>query len=230
MTDYTISSERELISRLVKDYESKGYRVIVEPRHGDLPSFLRKFRPDLIATGADENVVVEVKRRSGDRDSDQLKAVAEAVQGHRGWRLDVVIGDALGTVPTGLRRATLPDIRRSLGAVDRLSAMVQHGPALLLLWSLLEAVVHRRLDEREVERPRFQDPISLAKDLVSFGFIPQERYSRFLNLAGVRNAIAHGYPNTPIDAADVREARKLIEKLIGRGAATRRAAPRSASK
>lgn len=59
-------NEHELLSEVANQYRSQGYQVFVEPRVEGLPDFLREFRPDLVARGKKENVVVEVKQW-GDR-------------------------------------------------------------------------------------------------------------------------------------------------------------------
>ena len=56
------SDERLRKQRSVaREYRKRGYQMVEQPRWDSLPSFLRGFSPDLIATKDDDCAVVEIK-------------------------------------------------------------------------------------------------------------------------------------------------------------------------
>ena len=175
---------------------------------GDLPYFLRNFRPDAVATRGDENVVIEVSARSTYEKDRQLGLLAEEVARHPGWKLEVVwVGSSVGAESAGLRLPSVDEIRSRSAEMRRLYDEGEHAGALLILWSLLEAASGHRLAEVDAEPRGPQTPIALVKDLVSFGHIDQEDYNRMKEIASLRNAIAHGHSTLRVD-------RKTFEHLV----------------
>ena len=49
------------LQEIAAEYRAQGYDVRIEPGPEDVPAFLTGFRPDLIARGPHDSVVVEVK-------------------------------------------------------------------------------------------------------------------------------------------------------------------------
>src|SRR5918999_1710393 len=91
MAGQSARSERDALERLAAEYARDGYEVIVEPTREQLPDFLKGFRPDVIVQGQGETIVIEAKRPSIVAPTGQLKALAEEISKHPGWRLQVVI-------------------------------------------------------------------------------------------------------------------------------------------
>src|SRR5690349_6448852 len=84
---------RHKLQEIAHDYETRGYRVLIEPSPGDLPPFLATFRPDLVAYGPQESVVVEVKVGTNTAASERFREMAEAIQHQSGWRFSLVVID-----------------------------------------------------------------------------------------------------------------------------------------
>jgi uncharacterized protein YutE (UPF0331/DUF86 family) len=61
MNNVSHEAYRQKLQEIAAEYEARGYDVLVEPRPEQLPEFLAGFRPDLVARGPNESVVVEVK-------------------------------------------------------------------------------------------------------------------------------------------------------------------------
>ena len=57
--------ERRKIREVAREYRRAGYEVLVEPSGPQVPAFLGDYRPDLIAVGDRESVVIEVKSTRG---------------------------------------------------------------------------------------------------------------------------------------------------------------------
>ncbi|MCW5700394.1 MAG: hypothetical protein KIT00_11190, partial [Rhodospirillales bacterium] len=184
---------------VANQYRSQGYQVFVEPRVEGLPDFLREFRPDLVARGKKENVVVEVKQW-GDRESaPNLRALADAIRRHPGWRLRVLVTEQDSTVAEEPSRPLTPgEILNELNSVRALEEEGHKAAAFLLLWSLLEAAARTRLVELGVERPTPQPATAMVKDLVAHGLVPEVEYPNILAWMATRNTAAHGFPTRPI--------------------------------
>src|SRR5215211_5290741 len=82
--------EESCLHDIAEQYKQRGYKVTVSPRATQLPRFLSKFRPDMVAEGVDESVVIEVKSSGKVRGSDYWKELSKVVQQHPGWRLELV--------------------------------------------------------------------------------------------------------------------------------------------
>ena len=96
------TSERFAAARQVhevaREYQTKGYEVIVEPKSTQLPQALARFRPDVVARKADEVVVVEAQDHPGGAES----------RADRGLEDPVVVG---GAGDDGGHGPRLPDRR-----------------------------------------------------------------------------------------------------------------------
>ena len=71
------NSKRQEVAR---EYEARGYRVLIEPGPNDLPQSLARFRPDLIARGSDETVLVEIKVGTQTAATERYGELAEEIQ------------------------------------------------------------------------------------------------------------------------------------------------------
>ena len=81
----------DIVSEIASEYEGQGYEVKLQPTPADLPDFLKDFRPDLIATGKNETVVVEVKTRDGLRNAHSVAALESALRDRPGWRFELIM-------------------------------------------------------------------------------------------------------------------------------------------
>src|SRR5689334_13639593 len=87
--------EREIrrLREIAREYESRGYRVVVEPGEPDLPNWLQTLRPDLLAQGNGENVIVEVRSSASIRGSQDVSEIAEMIDEHPEWRFELVVSN-----------------------------------------------------------------------------------------------------------------------------------------
>lgn len=207
-------SNQVVLSNIADDYTQRGYSVIIEPKSEDLPRFLRKYRPDLIAKKGTEAVVIEVKTLGKARDSRTLRDIAEEIRKHPSWRLQVIIADQPQYWDTQFKTPPIEEIKNRTEVAARIYEAGDHIAAFLLLWSLLEAAARHRLREVGVERAVPRTPVALLKDLVSFGYLDQEEYDRLAEIARMRNAAAHGFLTLPLDQAKFRHLQSLVESLL----------------
>jgi hypothetical protein len=78
---------------IAADYRAQGYDVRIEPAPEEVPGFLARFRPDLIAHGSHDSVVVEVKIGTTTAASERFRELAERIQQQPGWRFSLVVID-----------------------------------------------------------------------------------------------------------------------------------------
>ena len=79
--------------RIARKYKLLGYDVQENPRADVLPEFMRGANPAIVAQSKPDNVVIEVKRHSSLKGSNDLVGIAERVSSHPGWRFELVVLD-----------------------------------------------------------------------------------------------------------------------------------------
>src|SRR5438876_11043331 len=87
----TRQTENNKIRKVAKDYEKKGYKVIIEPSRGDIPSFIKNYQPDIIATSDNDNVIIEVKTRTDFSTIEKLRDIADIVNKRENWRFELIV-------------------------------------------------------------------------------------------------------------------------------------------
>jgi hypothetical protein len=110
---------------IARDYALRGYRVRVSPGAEELPEFLRHFKPDVVAEGPNDSVVVEFKRAKGSRTPRYWAELAQAVQQHPGWRYELVVdNDLVRPAPEGMSPS---EILREFDVARQLSEKEPRG-------------------------------------------------------------------------------------------------------
>lgn len=202
----------ERLGQLAREYQARGYEVFVEPGHEQLPDFLASFRPDLLARGQGENVIVEVKSRPALAQSAQLARLAKAVELHPGWRLELVVVEPEES-DEGVRPLSREDLEDSVAELQTLLASNHNEAALLLAWSLTEAAL-RLLARSENVDVRRGDAAYLLKQLATQAVITREDYDFLVHAMWVRNAVAHGFKTKEFDPREVRVLVSTIDRLL----------------
>jgi len=202
--------EREALDELERRLAEQGYVLQREPRGAALPDFLRKFEPDAIATGKEPNLLIEVitQRGSGEVETTKVRQLQQLLNGHPDWKLEI-----LYTVPsTPLPAlASVEAIRRRFGEV-KLLANTDRPAALVLAWSLLEAVARRVLPERAT---RALTPATTVELLTSLGYIAQSEADSLRAAARARNLIVHGDVGQGVPQAQLDNTLEIIDALVG---------------
>jgi hypothetical protein len=215
-----VTSEREAIRQYADWYSQQGYQVSVEPSPRELPEFLRTLAPDMIARRKGENIVVEIKT-SSPASFEQVQQLARALENRAGWKLQVVYADLAD--PEWAPPSELPEIQElstrlaSLGSVDGDSD--RSRLQFLLLWSIIEAAARHRLSPLKIPPTRRISSSALLKMLLTEGIIEEDRYAVLRRGLAIRNAIAHGFLNQPVDASlfeDLRNATALVLRSVSR--------------
>lgn len=206
--------ERLRLLELVTEYRQKGYEVILSPKPEELPDFLRSYRPDMIVSRGEEKVVIEVKSRPSIASAQYLRGLAQAVEEHPGWRVELVMTNSEDALYSAKVEGSLQEheIKSQLQVARKLT--VDHPEsAILYAWSLAEATL-RLLANKEgldLQRP---EPLRLLKQLATEGVISKAEYQSLMNASSLRNAIAHGFKTTHLTPNVVLNLIEVTEQLL----------------
>jgi hypothetical protein len=117
--------------------------------------------------------------------------------------------------------AQLPDIPELLARLANVALVDEDGDQrrleFLLLWSIIEAAGRHRLSPLKIPPTRRISSSALIKMLLTEGIIEDDDYSVLRRGLAVRNAVAHGFLNQPVDAALFEELRKRAKALLRSG-------------
>lgn len=212
-----LGSEAQKLQEVAAEYKAQGYKVVVEPSPAKLPEFLEGFRPDLIARGPNESVVVEVKMGTQTAASERFRELVQAVQDQPGWRFSLVIIDpradevASATQPL----LDLKEIRERLERADTLLKTGLPEAAFLLTWVSVEALLRQTAIREGLPLERVPSS-ALVKELFSLGILSQVELDIAQDALPIRNALVHGFVTPQLDEttrALARFARHLLLEL-----------------
>jgi REase_AHJR-like protein len=189
-------------------WREKGYTVVREPHPHQLPQFLQGFKPDAIALGVEPSLVIEVVSGQGPVKESMLRRLKSALDGHDGWRLEVIY---VGSEGAPIKPASLDSVRQAL---SRARSLAEGDPeaALLLAWAGIEAIgrmLHPELAEYSL------GALALVDLLVGYGHLSQEEGSALRAVGAKRNRIAHGELESPPEVEDVDALSAIAGQLIG---------------
>jgi len=203
--------EAQVLKSIVPKLEAEGYAVHVHPPRTLLPGFMQSYRPDAIALGSPKNLAIEVVLE-GAAEEVHLASLRERFRDSKDWDLRVYYArsmdekDELDVVP---ERA----IVESLGAIGKLLELGQRQAALLMCWATFEAI-GRSLFPRRFTRP--QTPERLVEVLATDGYLLPTEADRLRYLAKIRNKLAHGELDLPIELADLETFNTVLQTLATR--------------
>ena len=195
---------------IAEEYERLGYKVTVSPSAKKLPKFLSGFRPDLVAEGARESVVVEVQMPNRKRGSDYWAALSEVVKKHPGWRLDLVLNNSSERPPQTIDELS---VRKRLEEGWSLAEQGVLAAALLITWSAAEAAMRLASKRAEIDLPDLR-PATVITRLYTDGVIEREEYDFLLESMRMRNAVAHGFEQRRIRAGSLKRLRDISSRLL----------------
>jgi uncharacterized protein YutE (UPF0331/DUF86 family) len=211
------NTERDRALQLAQEYRDKGYEVLLEPPLENLPDFLQKYRPDIIASRGGESVVIEVKSRSALNSTSHqyLRDLAQLIEQQPGWRFELVVTNPEDTAYSRQAEESFQqnEIESRLQVARQLAT--QHvESAFLYSWSLVEATLRLVIQNEGLNSQRFS-PIYLVKELVIAGIISKSEYQLLMNAISLRNAIVHGFKTTQqITQNSVSELIEITEQLL----------------
>jgi|ERR1044072_7624305 uncharacterized protein YutE (UPF0331/DUF86 family) len=211
MYNGNLLSEESRLRDIAEQYTQRGYKVTVSPRAKQLPRFLSRFQPDLVAEGADESVVIEVKSSGKVRGSDYWKELSKVVQQHPGWRLELVFNSSSESkMPATIKQE---QIRQRLQEGQQLAEQGMLAAALLITWSATEAAMRLASKKYEIELPDLRPPTVISR-LYTDGVIERKEYDFLLDCTQLRNNIAHGFYEGKIKPSVIKKLEGLTSRLL----------------
>jgi DNA-binding transcriptional ArsR family regulator len=178
--------ESRLLDLLGQRYEERGYAFFKYPPREMLPEFLREYRPDAIALGPKDNVVIEVKSGRGERPA---KQIARLFKEQQDWRLDLVFAEDVDAGEPVLSSPARETIDAAISQAKKLKANEFVQAALVIAWSALEAAA-RLHDKHEEHRTRTTQ--SLVEFLERDGLVDFETAKDLRSAGELRNRLVHG--------------------------------------
>lgn len=186
--------EKVRLHEVARQYAKHGYRVILQPRGNDLPSFLRGLHPDMVALSSSDSVVVEVKTRRTLRGDRELERMATRVAQQPGWRLEFVLTNPRKDTVAGAMDELLQrhELRKRLTLANTLARRGEYAGAFLTAWTVLEGAL-RHLAESEPWAVTHRPSAHLLKELRSLGILSKDEYVQLQHAFNIRNRVVHGY-------------------------------------
>ena len=195
INDNISKRETRRINEIKIEYLSKGYKVLVNPTKNELPTFLRGFTPDLIATSEAENVVIEIKSKGTLKESKYLANIADIIKRQRNWRFELVVTNPRYSDKDRLDEAvlSLAEIEKRLDTIKKLLSDKVYDATFLIAWSVLEAALRIVALDHLDNRLAKQATLKLIKTLYSYGYLSKSELSLLERLHDVRNKLSHGF-------------------------------------
>lgn len=205
---------RQKLQEIAAEYQARGYEVLVEPGPEQLPEFLAGFRPDLVARGPHESVVVEIKVGTTTAASERFREIAETIQRQPGWRFSLVVIDPRSdeVAPPTQQLLGRTEIVERLGRANKLLNTGTADSAFLLLWVSVEALLRHIATHEGLPLERVPSS-SLMKELFSLGILSQSQLDVAQRAFSVRNALVHGFETIGLDET-ARELAQLAQQLL----------------
>jgi Holliday junction resolvase len=207
MTRFKEPHEHERAKLLAKELEDQGYSVVFEPDPSQLPFSLMNYRPDLIATGAAGNLIVEVRTRSDSRSIERYKQIAEEVAKHSGWRFMLsTIDEPYQNESAEIKQELSDDaIIRALSKVDLLVGSDSYEMAVPTLWSIFISGMRSSGRRKGLPMDATNDR-SVINYMYSLGQISASEYEESNAFLSIRNKLIHTF--------DAELSKNQVQRLI----------------
>jgi hypothetical protein len=206
------------LNTVADSYRSRGFKVVLRPGSADLPPFAKDFKVEILATGADANVLASVKGSPAELEADpNLPTYAEIIGKQPGWRFDLLVLGPDDGLPKVERQANEPseeDVRRTLDEAERMVKAGFIAAAFAAAWGALEAAMRRRLRAAGGEAGWGTTPRTMLNELYSSGELSTSVLRDLERLFQLRSAVVHGFSTTAVDPGAVRFLADTARRLL----------------
>lgn len=205
--------ERDTLQRLRADFEAKGYQFLVQPDAAQIPDFLAGHKPDAIALGQNDKVIIDIKQPASRGTRIPLAQLAQAVPAGSGWRYLLVYAGQDPSEITDLPRPNQSQVVEATKEARKLEQLGYTRAAMLEAWSILEALARGLYPEDTRFSSRPLSTMQVVERLAMDGEIDAEQASRLRMLSPLRNAAAHGDLDVKISGTDVQYLLDVVETI-----------------
>lgn len=208
-------------------YKKLGYSVVQHPTDTDLPGFLRKYSPDLIAVGKGETVVVEITSDVSTEEAERFSRLTKEVTRHPNHRFELIVAKPrdLGFARENWEVLDEQEIRSKLHtATDVMKADGSGETSFLLIWRLIEAWLRNIAAKHKVAHKAL-GPNQLIRELATTGIITDDECVLLEGSLGTRNEIVHGFRSVLNPKGLATQLKLLLEKKLRPGGRTGGAQP-----
>ncbi|MCJ2137680.1 hypothetical protein MKK69_27150 [Methylobacterium sp. J-026] len=202
-----------LMGRLHKESERRGYKFYVQPSPEVLPEFLKGYRPDAISIGPDGGTVIEIKSRRDNPQRESLTKIGNLVEGQKGWEFRVFYVSPPADGRPDLSAPTENELASGIAEARKLLESGHERAALLIAWSLLEAIARFVTPAEERSKARPLSPMQAVQTLAELGYVAEVDARRLRKLTSLRNAVAHGGLGTPVPTEIVTQLIHDLEEI-----------------
>jgi uncharacterized protein YutE (UPF0331/DUF86 family) len=209
-------SDKLELENVAEQYRDEGYEVILRPRGKDLPDFLDRLEPDLIARNRSETVVVEIKTKGDLATDHHLRDLAAIVNAQPGWRFDLVVSNPQiwpDAIPSDASERDVSEIRSLTDSAARLLSLGELEAACLIAWSAAEAAM-RQVARREAIELERNDSEFVLKTLYAEGILSRGDYEQLQKSMRIRNALAHGLKYDRLPPRMPEYLTKVVDRLL----------------
>jgi hypothetical protein len=199
------------LERIACQYRNEGYSVVTHPAAETLPAFATHFGAEILATRADESVLVRVKRDRSSLETDSdLPRQADVTNAQPGWRYDLVVLEPDTSIKRATRMVGEPKAEQIGHTLDEAEQVLTVSPraALVLAWGGLEAALRRTAQRAGVGSRSDTQPTTLVRELYATGRISPEDFRCLEATRLLRNEVVHGLGPPAVDVG-------LVQTIVG---------------
>ena len=207
-----IDSQLKRLYEIAQEYRANGYDVIVGPSQHELPEFLRGFEPDLIVISDDDRAVVEVKNRRAIIGYTPFAEMAQIVEQHPDWRLELVLVPSEEEPEEPLPDAA--DIARIRALLANANQLRESSFAIVPAFAAVEQALLVAARRAGLTLPS-RSPVAALKTLFAHGVLSKDTYDQLDAATKVRYDVVHGV-RTDVDARPwLAKLEPIVETLLG---------------
>lgn len=205
----------DMVDSLTSKYAGEGFAMTRSPTANDLPFDLDGYQPDLLAKKAHGGLIIAIKTRARGLSVDRFRSIAQTVAAHPGWQFLLATLDDVDVWNIPTTASELPSWSELIDKHRQVRRLVNAGelePAVLYLWSILEATLRKRALQQCIPLERL--PARMLLDhMVSQGEVPVGQIDLLRDLMQRRNRLAHGGMETVAPIA-LHQAVETIDGLL----------------
>ncbi|MGI8933572.1 MAG: hypothetical protein ACR2FS_05805 [Phormidesmis sp.] len=184
--------EKLAVQSTADSLKKQGYAVVVEPDPSIIPFDLHQYRPSILATRNDENLIVDIKLRGTHRSIERYKEISDIVGNHKNWRFMLSTVDEIEPIERSLTedQANPRSLNSMLSRLDPLLTGENYDLALPYLWSVYISAIR-------IVGKRAGVPIDATSDrsvlnyMYSLGEISNGEYDWAQAFLAIRNKAVH---------------------------------------